>query len=210
MKHVLVFLALTLIAITAHAQVPTEVQGHLMGETMDDYVQKTTGVSHLSEFCVSPAGLQARKNDYKTAENCARALSDDEIMTTGISLSKLIFSALRESHESYVTETRFWFKGGRLVTVWMTFRSRVPVPELILRHMKEKYGEPATVGTLRWQNNFGASWETLTADWKERPDKTRISLQEMSGSEFLGSTLYSTVVTFTIVESKKIENKNPF
>jgi hypothetical protein len=213
-----VALVVVLGALTAAQVAPTEVRGHVLGETVTEYMKKAAH-PNPTERCQSfLADSKAAKKDKNRSEWCDKLLGiatggtgrieiAEEPSIAGARCVPLIRIAKGEGSlwcESVIDN-------GRLAVVRLFLVS--PYSQ-VLSDLVAKYGQPSRSGTTTLQNAYGATLQVGEAYW-QMPDGTVITAKE-SASWMSGGYQRNVAVDFLSKDEVDIAAKsdashtNPF
>jgi len=187
------------LSLSALAQNPqaTEVSGHLMGQSAQEYCDhnyKDLNLKFLKKVCEAPSRDFTVYEGPVTPADSARA-----------ALVAAQATIKSPQHPPYAIGKSFFFKQGRLETVVVVFYTiHVSNSELALGFARQKYGEPQSTTPKQYQNGLGGFTTALNAEWSARPDGTRIRLEESLPSEPYNE-LWQTKITVTLEDNEQNE-----
>jgi len=144
------------------AQTPTEVKGHSIGESADDFYTKAGRPNLVAECRSAGSDKKAAKKlkvDFKMCQAVLASESGSRVFTTDPKFARGDTAIL---------------DGGKLAAVRLEFSKDFSE---ILPQLTEKYGKPQTLTSETLQNGFGARFEVGRASWA-MPDGAVISVVE--------------------------------
>jgi hypothetical protein len=178
------------LSVAAQAPKPTEVRGHFIGESVQEFFARS-GWSTVIEDC------RAAESDKKFAKKLAKEKGQ---VTCAGAAQALIGNDVILSDPAFPNVPRsFAVLSDRKLEFVLLYFDR-PLADL-LPDLRSKYGQEQSLTSKTLQNGFGTTFEVGTAAWG-MPDETTIVADESIESDDFRGLFRSTKIIFASKEQK--------